>query len=73
MVRTCLPGFQRPWTSWGHGPSPRNMTISPDDRVDASNYFDGVRRLYEQARRYPNCDHGFFQEAFILAVEWGAG
>ena len=31
------PGLPAPLDQLGHGPSPRNMTISPDDRVDASN------------------------------------
>jgi hypothetical protein len=60
-----------PLDKLGFDPSPRRMTITPDDRVDASADFESVRKTYERARYSPTCDHGYFQAAFALAGEWG--
>jgi hypothetical protein len=50
------------------------MTIFPDDGVDAQNHFDALRKLYYERARYSrNCDHGYFQAAFALAIEFGVG
>ena len=60
-----------PLDKLGRPPSPRRMTITPDDRVDASADFESVRTTYERARYSRTCDHGHFQAAFALAAEWG--
>jgi hypothetical protein len=66
-------GLPAPLDKLDFDPSPRSMTIYPNDRVDATKYFNGLRTsYYERARHYPNCDHGYFQAAFALAGEWGA-
>ena len=65
-------GLPAPLDQLGHDPSPRRLTIYPDDRVDASKWFGGVRQTYERAARFsPRCDHSYFQAAFALAREYG--
>ncbi|MGO8964995.1 hypothetical protein [Mycobacterium sp.] len=67
-----LPGkLPPPLDKLGFDPAPRQMIVTPDDRVDATAHFHGLRRLYERARYSRNCDHGFFQAAFALEGEWG--
>lgn len=61
-----------PLDTLGRDPSPRRMTLTPDDRVDATAWFDQQRAIYERARFSRTCDHGYFQSAFILASEFGA-
>jgi hypothetical protein len=68
-----LPAGLPPPLAQLHDPAPRSFTITADDRIDARNYFEGLRRnYYERARHYPNCDHGYFQAAFALAGDFGA-
>lgn len=62
-----------PLDKLGFDPSPRRMTITPDDRVDATAHFESARKTYERARYSRTCDHGYFQAAFALAAEWGVG
>ncbi len=64
-------GLPAPLDQLGRDPAPRHMTIIADDRVDAGAWFGRLRRLYEKARHYPNCDHAYFREAFALAGEFG--
>lgn len=66
------PGLPPPLDRIRYDPWPRCITITADDRIDASNHFEGVRKMYERARHYPNCDHGYFQAAFALAEAFGA-
>ena len=63
-----------PLNKLGHDPAPRNFTVYADDRIDARNHFEGLRKLYYERARYSRtCDHSYFQSAFALAAEWGVG
>jgi hypothetical protein len=62
-----------PLDKLGFDPSPRRMTITPDDRVDATAHFESARTTYERARYSRTCDHSYFQAAFAQAAEWGVG
>lgn len=64
-------GLPAPLDQLGRDPAPRYLTIYPDDRIDATKWFNGLRRTYERARYFPNCDHGYFQAGFALAGEFG--
>lgn len=56
----------------GGGRGPRRLTVWPDDRVDAAEWAADVAATYERARRFPNCDHAYFQAAAALAGLVGA-
>jgi hypothetical protein len=62
-----------PLDKLGRDPAPRRLTVYADDRIDARNHFEGLRKVYYERARYSRtCDHGYFQAAFALAGEWGA-
>lgn len=64
-------GLPVPLDRLGHDPTPRYLTVYPDDVVDASEAFNAARSTYERARHFPNCDHAYFQAKFDLAEEFG--
>ena len=64
-------GLPAPLDNPRFDPSPREVTIGPDDRVDASESFNATKVLYQRVRHYPNCDHAYFQAAFAMAAEFG--
>ena len=61
-----------PLDQLGHDPTPRRLTVYADDRIGAEAWLGSLRELYERARYYPNCDHEYFRQAFILAEAFGA-
>ncbi len=57
------PGLPAPLDTLGHDPAPRRVTITADDRVDATKWQQGVIELYSRARHYSGCDHAYFRAA----------
>jgi hypothetical protein len=54
-----------------YDPFPRGLTISPDDRLDASGNFHKWRDIRERWGHRPNADHELYRYAEALGVEWG--
>ncbi|MGO8849392.1 MAG: hypothetical protein ACLP75_12460 [Mycobacterium sp.] len=65
------PGLPWPLDTLGHDPAPRRVTITADDRVDATKWQQGVIELYSRARHYSGCDHAYFQAAMNWPGEAG--